>query len=136
MINQVDLILYNGYIKTMDWKNTIAEAIAIKEGIIIDVGTTEDIVKKYTKSKKSVDLKGKFLCPGFNDTHTHLLSMSSTFQDVLLQDVTSPEEAIKKIEERAKISPKGKWIIGGKWDESNWSDKRYITLKEFVDTWQ
>jgi predicted amidohydrolase YtcJ len=130
MINQVDLILYNGYIKTMDEKNTIAEAIAIKNGLIINVGTTKDIVKKYTKSKKNVDLKGKFLCPGFNDTHTHLLSMSSAFQDVLLQDVTSPKEALKKIEERVKTSPKGKWIIGARWDESNWSEKRYLTLKE------
>ncbi|NHJ41380.1 MAG: amidohydrolase [Asgard group archaeon] len=130
MIDRIDLILYNGYIKTMNNKNPLVEAIAIKEGKIISIGTTREIMKKYRNYKKSIDLKGKFVCPGFYDAHTHLLLVSTTFQDVLLQDVTSPQEALMKIEERVKISPMGKWIIGANWDESNWSEKRYLTLKE------
>lgn len=130
MINQTDLILINGYIKTMDSNNPLVEAIAIKEGKIVAIGTTKEIIKKYPNSKKSIDLKGKFLCPGFNDTHTHILSMCTSLQDVLLHNISSPKEALEKIKERVKETPKGKWIIGARWDESNWREKRYLTLKE------
>ncbi|NHJ47621.1 MAG: amidohydrolase [Asgard group archaeon] len=130
MIESVDLILHNGYIKTIDSNNPIVEAIVIKDGMIVDTGSSKEIIKKYSKYKKVIDLKGKFVCPGFNDTHTHILSMCVTELDVLLDKVSSPQEALDRIKERVDKSPKGKWIIGARWDESNWSEKRYLTLKE------
>ncbi len=130
MTNEIDLVVKNAFIVTMNKKQPQAEALVVNGGKIIAVGSNSEISKKYPKAKKILDLKGKFLCPGFNDTHTHLLSMASKAKDVSLDKVQSPKEALEKIEERVKVTPKGKWIFGDRWDESNWEEKRYLTLAE------
>ncbi|HUT79679.1 MAG TPA: amidohydrolase [Candidatus Bathyarchaeia archaeon] len=130
MKTDIDLVLINGNIVTMNGQQPRVEALAIDQGIIVALGKNIEINSRFPQSKKVIDLNGKFLCPGFNDTHTHLLAVAAKFQDVLLQDVTSPKEALEKISERVKETPIGKWIIGEGWDESNWDDKRYLTLDE------
>jgi predicted amidohydrolase YtcJ len=130
MIDEVDLVLYNGYIKTIDSNKTVVEAVAIKDGLIIAVGSNKEIKANFPKTKDKIDLKGKYVCPGFIDTHTHILSVATGLSNVLLHEVKSPQEAIEKIKERVDSSPKGKWILGSRWDESNWSEKRFITLHE------
>ena len=130
MNSEIDLLIINGNIATINDEQPHAEAIAIHNGKILAVGTTKDLETKYSKVKKVLDLKGKFLCPGFNDTHTHLLAISAKFKDVMLDKVKSPQEALDKIEQKVKESPPGKWIFGERWDESDWTDKRYLTLSE------
>ncbi len=131
MINdEIDLLITNGKIVTMNNKEPVVEAVAVNNGKIIAVGKTRLLLDDFPKSKKVIDLKGKFLCSAFNDTHTHLIAMSAKFQDVDLAEVKSPEEALEKIAERVKTTPKGKWIFAERWDESNWTDKRYLTLDE------
>ncbi|MHA1213458.1 MAG: amidohydrolase family protein, partial [Candidatus Heimdallarchaeota archaeon] len=130
MNTKIEFVLTNGLFVTMDKNKPRTEAIAINDGKIIAVGTVDEIEKKYKHYKKKIDLKGKFVCPGFNDAHTHLLIMSAKFLDVMLDKVTSANEALEKISERVQKSPKGKWIFGERWDESNWDEKRYITLDE------
>ncbi|MCE7745239.1 MAG: amidohydrolase family protein, partial [Candidatus Heimdallarchaeota archaeon] len=130
MTNEIDLVVKNAFIVTMNKKQPQADALAVIDGKIIAIGSNSEITKEYSSAKKVLDLKGKFLCPGFNDTHTHLLSMASKSKDVSLDKVQSPKEALEKIEERVKETPKGKWVFGDRWDESNWEDKRYLTLTE------
>ena len=130
MTNEIDLVVKNAFIVTMNKKHPQAEALAVNAGKIIAVGSNSEISKEYSNAKKVLDLKGKFLCPGFNDSHTHLLYMAAKSKDVSLEKVQSPKEAIEKIKERVKVTPKGKWVLGDRWDESNWDDKRYLTLAE------
>ncbi|NHJ04937.1 MAG: amidohydrolase [Candidatus Heimdallarchaeota archaeon] len=130
MLEEIDLLIVDANIETMCDDQPTAEAIAINNGKILEVGSTNELKLKYIKVKKILDLNGEFLCPGFNDTHTHLLAMSAKFQDVMLDEVTSPIEALEKIAERVKTTPKGKWIFGERWDESNWDEKRFLTLEE------
>ncbi len=130
MTQEIDLLIKNGNILTMDKNQPEAEAIAVSNGIILAVGKNTEILKKYPKAKEVVDLKGKFLCPGFNDAHTHLLGIGAKFQDVMLDKVISVKEALEKLRERVKTTAKGKWVFGERWDESNWVEKRYLTLSE------
>lgn len=125
----VDLLIINGNIATMDKNNPKSEAIAIRDGRIFAVGNTKEIKEKYT-SKEIIDLQGKFMCPGFNDAHTHLLAVGASLVDVQLQDVKSPKEAIDRIKAKAEKTKEGNWIFGRGWDETNWDEKRYLTLDE------
>ncbi|MCX8010646.1 MAG: amidohydrolase, partial [Ignavibacteria bacterium] len=62
--NNAEKIFLNGLIYSLDDKNNIYEAVAIKDGIIIDLGTTSEISEKYPNAEK-IDLNGKVVFPGF-----------------------------------------------------------------------
>ncbi len=130
MFSQIDLLIINGNIVTQNSKQPRAEAIAVQNGMILAVGSTKGLKEKFSKVKRILDLKGRFLCPGFNDTHTHILAISATFKDVMLNKVKSPKEALEEILLKVSKTPSGNWIFGERWDESNWDDKRYLTLDE------
>lgn len=130
MFSEIDLLIIDGNIVTQNSEQPKAEAIAIHNGNILAVGSTKDLKEKFAKVKRVLALEGKFLCPGFNDTHTHLLAVSAKFKDVLLDKVKSPKEALEKIKQKVAITPPGNWVFGEMWDESNWDDKRYLTLDE------
>ena len=68
-----DLILYNGKLTTLDRSNPSATAIAIKDGIIKAVGDDTKILKLSNDQTRRVDLKGRRVIPGLNDSHTHLI---------------------------------------------------------------
>ncbi|MFW9924191.1 MAG: amidohydrolase [Candidatus Thorarchaeota archaeon] len=126
----IDLLIINGNIATMDNSLPHADAIAVDKGRILAVGKTSELQVLYSSARKIINLQGRFLCPGFYDTHTHLIAISAKFEDVLLDKVKSPSEAIAKIKERVNSTPVGKWIFGEGWDESDWEEKRYLKLEE------
>jgi len=125
-----DLIIKNAKIVTLNESKPRAEALCVWRGKIVAIGSTEEISQRFPEGNKVLDIKGRFICPGFNDTHTHLLGVAVKFDDVQLADVTSAEEALQKIQAKAQKTPKGQWIFGEGWDESNWTEKRYLTLEE------
>jgi predicted amidohydrolase YtcJ len=69
----VDLVIHNAKIHTMNDKNLIVEAIAVKDGKIVEVGPNQQILNKYN-SEKIIDAQGKDLYPGLTDAHGHILS--------------------------------------------------------------
>ena len=66
-----DMVLVNGKVVTVDQRDTIAEGVAVKNGLILCTGTTKEILKLVGPQTRVIDLKGKTLLPGFIDTHTH-----------------------------------------------------------------
>jgi len=77
--NSADIVFLNGKVITVDAKDTIAEAVAIKGNLILDVGATTDLEKLVDDSTKVIDLKGKTLLPGFIDSHVHSQDYSIDF---------------------------------------------------------
>ncbi|TSA25705.1 MAG: amidohydrolase, partial [Ignavibacteriales bacterium] len=71
--NPAALVLINGIIATVEDDNPTAEAVAVKDGKIFAVGSTSEIEKYVGDSTQVIDLKGKFVMPGFNDSHAHFL---------------------------------------------------------------
>jgi len=122
---QVDLILSKGKIYTVDSEFTIAEAIAIKDNRIVAVGSTSEILGKYSADEVR-DLEGKFVYPGWIDAHCHFFGYGMNLNAVDVAGTTSVEEIIEVLKDFHKKNP-GTWITGRGWDQNDWE------LKEFPD---
>lgn len=122
---KVDLLVYNGTIYTVDSAFSSKEAMVIKEGKIVETGTTAELQKKYSATE-SVDAQGKFIYPGFIDAHAHFVGYGLGLQTVNLVGTGSWEEIIDKLKAFAAANPDG-WLIGRGWDQNDW------TVKEFPD---
>src|SRR5205823_171648 len=81
---------------------------------------------------KLIDARRKLVLPGFNDAHVHFIQGGAQLDQVQLTDAASPKEFAKRIAAQAKKTPKGEWILGGRWDETKWSNPQLPT-KELVD---
>jgi predicted amidohydrolase YtcJ len=119
-----DMILKNGHIYTLDEKNSVVEAVAIKDGKIEATGTNEEILKKYQCSN-IIDLEGKFVYPGFIDSHGHLLGYGVSLTVLDFNEAKSPEEIADMIAKKAKEVKPGEWIVGTGWDQNSWAKKEF-----------
>jgi hypothetical protein len=124
---QADIILTNGNVITMNPKKPKAQAIATQKDKIIAVGTNNQIKKLTGKTTKVIDLKGKTVVPGFTDTHVHVRGFGASLTSLNLRDVTSIKEMQRKLQEQVEKTPEEKWILGGRWDQEKFKEKRYPT---------
>lgn len=109
--NAADTILYNAKIVTVDGDFTIAEAVAIAGGRIVQAGNDREILALATATTTLVDMDGKMVLPGFIDTHPHMIHVGSGRAAVSLFDVKSIEEIKQRIAARVKTNRKGQWIF-------------------------
>ena len=121
----MDAIFYNGIIHTMDKAVPKAEAVAVKDGIIIRVGSNEDVLKLRTESTAMYDMDGKTMLPGFCDSHMHLLSYGYSLEKVNLYSAKSMDDLIKLGQDFLKEHPGLTWLQGRGWNTDDWEDKRY-----------
>ena len=122
-----DLVLLNGTIITVDPRDTIAEAMAVREGRIVFVGSTA-AARKYVDSKtRVIDLNGRTATPGLIDTHVHFSEPADALD---LGDARSMDDVIAKVRARAATVPAGTWVRGGGWDEGKLKERRYITAAD------
>lgn len=124
---QVDLIIHNAMVYTVDSNFSKAESFAIKDGKFVAVGSNEIILKAYT-AKEMIDAKGKTIYPGFIDSHCHFYGYGQGLQKLDLTETTSFQEVIEKLKAFAKIN-KSAWIIGRGWDQNRWTVKEFPTNK-------
>lgn len=118
------LLLVNGKIYTVDGKNTIVEAVYIRNGRIAATGKTEKILRSATPGTQVVDLKGRTVFPGFIDSHGHMMSLGMNMLNPDLSKTRSYLDLVSQAaNEVAKRKP-GEWIIGSGWDQNKWVDKR------------
>jgi predicted amidohydrolase YtcJ len=106
------IILINGNILTMDSANHKEEALSVVNGKIERVGTNLEIRRFYGEGRKSVDLQGKTVLPGFIDSHVHFTSTSITAIGIDLSEARCIDEVLEKVDERAGETPPGEWIMG------------------------
>ncbi len=123
---EVDLIVYNAKVYTVDSNFTVAEAFAIKNGVFVDIGTSEDISRKYI-AKERIDAKGGIIYPGFYDAHAHFFMFAELLEQVDLRGTKSFDEVLTKLKIYKEAYPEKKWIIGGGWDQNQWADKTFPT---------
>lgn len=118
---EVDLISHNGIIYTLDDNNNVFEASAIKNGKILALGKSNQILNKY-QSENKIDLQGKTVYPGFIDAHCHFLQHGLQSSMVDLSSANSFEEIIEIL--KASVNKnEGNWLIGYGWDQNQWEDK-------------
>lgn len=121
-VQEVDLLLHNGKVITVDEQFSIGTAVAVRDGRIVAVGGQE--VEAAYKGKQTVDLGGRVLMPGFNDTHIHSRALS--FRSIDMSDVKSIADIQALIRQKAAQLGKGQWITGYGWDEARLAEKRNI----------
>ncbi|WP_400077658.1 amidohydrolase [Winogradskyella sp. R77965] len=124
---EVDLILTNANIYTVDDSFSKAEAFAISEGKIISVGSQNDIESNY-KSLDTINAEGKTIVPGFIDAHCHFLGLGFNQQAVDLFGTKSFEEVVKRVLDFQK-ERKNEFILGRGWDQNDWEEKKFPNKK-------
>jgi predicted amidohydrolase YtcJ len=117
-----DLAFIHGQIITVDADFSLAEGLAVRDGRIMAVGATDEILKQSDRHTRLIDLKGKTLLPGIIDSHIHL-SLWSTTRPPLSLDLSYPNvrsigDVVSLVGEKANTIPPGEWIRGYGWDES------------------
>jgi predicted amidohydrolase YtcJ len=127
-----DLVIINAKVWTVDASRPTAQAVAVLSDRIVAVGSNAEVDAWRGPKTKVIDAAGKLLLPGFNDAHVHFVSGGEQLDNVQLKDVTNPQEFSRRIGERAKITPKGEWVLGGNWDETKWNPPDMPT-KEMID---
>jgi len=126
------LIITNAAIYTVDKQHPRAEAVAVIGDRIVAVGSRAEMDLWRGSETKVIDASGKLVLPGFNDAHLHFIQGGAQLDQVQLTDAASPQEFAKRIAAQAKKTPKGEWILGGRWDETKWP-KQELPTKELVD---
>ena len=99
-----DLILHNGKIVTLDKRSAIAQAVAIRDGKFLAVGSDAEVKRFSGPSTKVVDLGGRTAVPGLNDSHTHFRAAGLALYTVSMRNVKSVAEALAAIKEFAAVS--------------------------------
>lgn len=126
-----DLVLHNGNIYTVDSAFSIVEAVAVKNGLIIKTGTSEEMIAVAGQNTRLIDLDGKTMIPGFIESHAHLVGIGYNALELDLLQTTSYEEMIEAVRETAAQKEKGEWILGRGWHQSKWDSISGDVVKGF-----
>jgi predicted amidohydrolase YtcJ len=120
-----DTILTNGKFITVDAADSIAEAVAIRNGTILAVGTKDAVMRHAVSASHIIDLHGRTATPGLIDAHLHFADVDPLYS-IDLSRAQSIAEVLKAVRDRAAKAKPGEWIQGHGWDEGKLSEHRYI----------
>lgn len=118
---QADVVVVNANIHTVSTKMPTARSMAILNGRIVAIGSDADTKAFIGAGTRVINAGGKTIIPGFNDSHVHFMETGQQLSLVDLRDAQTPQEFVERIKNFAAKLPKGRWILGGKWDHENWT---------------
>lgn len=132
MSQDASLILTNGQFHTLDKDAPLAEAVAIKDGKILAVGSTSFVMSFAGDITQLVDLKGHCAIPGLNDSHLHLIRGGLNYNlELRWEGVPSLADALRMLKEQAARTPSPQWVrVVGGWTEFQFAERRMPTLEE------
>jgi len=127
-----DTVLFNGKIVTVDAKESVVEALAVRDGRIVATGTSAAMRKLAATNARTIDLQGRTVIPGLIDSHLHAIRAALSFStEVNWIGAKSIEEALGRIRKAAQTKPPGSWlIVAGGWNEQQFAEKRRPTQAE------
>ncbi|WP_373400673.1 amidohydrolase [Algoriphagus halophilus] len=126
-----DLIITNGKIYTVDEANPIVEAVAVKDGKILALGSSSEIADYISEVTQLVDLTGRTMTPGFIESHAHLMGIGYNKLELDLMYVQSYDELLDKVAEAVSKAQPGEWITGRGWHQDKWLEKPDKMVKGF-----
>jgi predicted amidohydrolase YtcJ len=118
---EASLILLHGKVRTENPAQPVAQAVALDGRTILAVGRDAEIQKLAGPGTKVIDLGGRLLLPGFNDSHVHFIIGGESLITVQLRSANSQAEFRERIAQFAKTLPRGVWIRDGLWDHQRWT---------------
>jgi hypothetical protein len=127
-----DLILKNGRITTLNNQQSEVQAIALADGRIQAIGRDEDVLRDATSSTRVIDLAGRRVIPGLNDSHMHLIRGGLNYNmELRWENVPSVADALVLLKEQAQRTPAPQWVrVVGGWSEFQFAERRMPTLDE------
>ena len=127
---EVDFIVFNANIYTVDADFSMASAVAVNNGKFVAVGNEAAIREKF-EAKRKIDASGKTMVPGLIDAHCHFYGLGLNQQVVDLVGTESFEEILDKVAAFHKERPSN-FVLGRGWDQNDWEVKEFPT-KEKLD---
>lgn len=124
----VDLLVIHARIYSVDSSFSIAEAMAIKDGKVVQLGTTEDLLKVY-QPENLVDAEGHAVYPGLIDAHSHFTGYATDRWKCNLVGTTSYEDVLQTLQNYAATAP-GNLLYGRGWDQNDWEVPEYPTREK------
>ncbi len=118
--DNADLIIHNGQIYTMDSLNTIVEAIAIKDEIIIGTGSLNELAKYKTETTKFLDASQNMVIPGFIEGHGHFSGLGFSLIHLNFLNAKNWAEIEEQVKQKVATKEKGAWIEGRGWHQEKW----------------
>jgi predicted amidohydrolase YtcJ len=127
-----DLILQNGRFATQNARREMASAVAVRKGRFVAVGEAGDVARFRGPDTLVLDLEGRTVVPGLNDSHLHLIRGGLNFNLELRWDgVPSLADGLRMLREQARRTPAPHWVrIVGGWTEFQFAERRMPTLDE------
>ncbi|MFZ0843113.1 MAG: amidohydrolase family protein, partial [Nitrosotalea sp.] len=127
-----DLIIINGNVATQDKSRSFVSAVAIKSGIIIATGTDKEILDYQNDTTKIIDVGGRTVIPGLNDSHLHIIRAGLNYNMELRWDgIPSLDEALRRVREQVPLTPNPQWVrVVGGWSEFQFDEQRVPSVEE------
>ena len=127
-----DLILFNGKMTTLDRTNPTAEAVAVRGGVIVFAGPTNDAMRLAGTTTKIIDVGGRRVIPGLIDSHMHIIRGGLNYNMELRWDgVRSLADAMEMLKRQVAVTPAPQWVrVVGGFTEHQFAEKRLPTLEE------
>jgi predicted amidohydrolase YtcJ len=136
LITAADTIIHGGRIATLDWGRPFVSALAIANGRVLAIGDLDDLVARRTERTQMIDLGGRTVVPGLNDSHLHVVRGGLTYNmELRWEGVPSLAEALRMLRKQAERTPPPQWVrVVGGWSEFQFAERRLPTLQEVNDT--
>ncbi|CAI8947248.1 MULTISPECIES: amidohydrolase [Pseudomonas] len=127
-----DLILFNGQFHTVDRTKPLASAVAITDGRFVVVGNDNQAMALRGPNTQVIDMHGRCVIPGLNDSHLHLIRGGLNYNlELRWEGVPSLADALRMLKEQADRTPTPQWVrVVGGWNEFQFAEKRMPTLEE------
>lgn len=127
-----DLVLIHGHILTVDARDSAVQAIAVRNGVIVKVGSDAEVLEFAGKAPvRVIDLQGHTATPGLIDTHAHIADGGvGELYDVQLSNASSVAEIVARVKAKAANVKPGQWVTGSGWDEGKLVEHRYVTAAD------
>jgi len=134
VVHQNELLLCNCDVHVFDDDQTVAESVLFRDDRVTAVGSADEVESEAT-DPRVIDLDGRPVLPGFNDAHTHILSVGIQLIETDLSEADDREQALSMLSENAADTADGNWVLGFGYDESTWpeGERSYLSRSELDD---
>ncbi len=125
------LLIHGGPIYTVDTAQTMVEAVATRDSVILFAGSLAEAEQYKGEATRVIDLNGKTMTPGLIEGHGHFMGLGYNELDLDLMNTSSYQEIVDAVAEKVKTAAPGEWITGRGWHQSKWDSLPAETVKGF-----
>jgi predicted amidohydrolase YtcJ len=130
MTAAADLVLTNAELHTLADPDETYEAVAVRDGIVVRIGSAWELDHLVGVRTDVIDLAGQVLLPGFVDAHTHLTMLGQYLVHADLRAAESPADCIEQLRGAADARDADEWVLGFGFDETGWAESRYLNRED------